>query len=148
MRYYNIVVRFILFLQRKTRGRFQPRIVERLQGKQKKLDENVAQLCDQIEATAEDVCDSESFLTTLLFDSEIVSIKRKAYVLTYKSEKSFTLKGKAEPVRITLIYILMSEEMHNRIMYCPSDNIPKVYVLPTKYCDEIISFWGIDLVVH
>lgn len=40
------------------------------------LDEDAAVLCDQIETIVEDVCDYQSFLTTLLSDSEYDSYKK------------------------------------------------------------------------
>lgn len=114
------------------------------------LDEDAAVLCDQIEAIVEDVCDYQSFLTTLLSDSVVDSYKKKGlYIdLSYKSKKSFALRGSSEPINITTIRILMGEEMSNYIVYYPLDNVPKVYFLPTKYCEEIVSFLTIDLAVH
>ena len=119
-------------------------------GSHKKLDENAVELCDQIEAMVEDVCNSGSFLTTLLPTSEVDSYKKNGLCidLSYKGVKSFTLKGHSEPVKITGIYILMGEEMDNYIVYGPLDNVSKVYILPTKYCDEIVSFLTIDFDVH
>lgn len=155
MRCYNIVVIILLCaLFSSCSGKHEVDSNRELEivyeGRKKTLDENASQLCDRIEAIVEDICDSGAFLTTLIPTSEIYSYKKKGLFidLNYNGAKSFTLKGEAEPVRINGISILMGKEMYNHIVYYPSDNIQKVYALPTKYCDEIVSFLGIDLVVH
>ena len=114
------------------------------------LDEDAAVLCDQIETIVEDVCDYQSFLTTLLSDSEYDSYKKNGLFvdLSSKSEKSFALRGRSKPINITTIRILMGEGMSNFIVYCPLDNVPKVYILPTKYCEEIVSILSIDFIVN
>lgn len=105
-------------------------------------DENSFELLEQIEAIVEEECTYEAVLSRLLSDSEIDSYKSSGLFISvnYENAKAFPIGYELEPKSINGIRILISEKMPNYILYYPTAGISKVFGLPQKSYDAIMTF--------